>query len=572
MSELEYGMAIQDFRRARHRAGLQQLLARWTGKSLDLLSYDEVRDRLKAYTYVERGLQQIPLDAIVGSVGRYQDFTRAFLPRHDSDEARWAGVKAAQVSHGLPPITVYQIGEAYFVQDGNHRVSVARQLGSGTIEAYVTEVVTKVPLSPEDELDDIILKAEYAEFLEHTRLDKLRPDIDLRLTAPGKYPLLLEHIEVHRYYMGNEEAREIPYEEAVIHWVDEVYLPMVRLIAEAGLCHDFPDRTAADLYVWSAEHKAEVEECLGWEVTAAAAVADMVDQFSAYKPARLVSRALSAVLPTTRDRAAEVGQWRRERLESIGPPRFIDTMLVPLSGRETGWQALDQAILLAKKEESHIYGLFAVNEQTQVESILSQALMAEFDRRCAQANVPAELIVEEGELETLISRRCRWADIMVLSSLSGSPGVEGKEETMLRRIIRRASGPLLIVPGTPTQPGSVLLAYDDRDASEEALYVSTYIACCWEVPVTVLQVNDDEAAGRAVAAKAGDYLARAGVALELLVEKGEVAETIRRTARTRNHDLIVMGSPSLSPMLELVLGGTVKEMLRTAEVPLLLCR
>ncbi|NIN69700.1 MAG: transcriptional regulator, partial [Anaerolineae bacterium] len=72
-------------------------------------------------------------------------------------------------------------------------------------------------------------------FLEHTRLDKLRPEADLSLTVPGRYGTLEEHIEVHRYFMGLEQQREIPYEEAVTHWYDTVYLPVVEVIQERGI-------------------------------------------------------------------------------------------------------------------------------------------------------------------------------------------------------------------------------------------------------------------------------------------------------------------------------------------------
>ena len=116
--------------------------------------------------------------------------------------------------HGLPPIEAYKIGEVYFVKDGNHRVSVARQMDLPSIQGYVTEIKTKVSLSPEDNPDSLILKAEYADFLEKTHLDILRPDVNLQLTAPGKYPLLEEHIYVHQYYLGIEEQRDIPLNEA----------------------------------------------------------------------------------------------------------------------------------------------------------------------------------------------------------------------------------------------------------------------------------------------------------------------------------------------------------------------
>jgi len=104
--------AINDFQYARQKAGIQEVLTRITGRSNKLLSYDEVAEKLKLKIRTERGLQQVPLDAIVGSVGRYTDFTRTFLPRRSNDQERWARVKAAmERGEGLPPIEVYKVGE-----------------------------------------------------------------------------------------------------------------------------------------------------------------------------------------------------------------------------------------------------------------------------------------------------------------------------------------------------------------------------------------------------------------------------------------------------------------------------
>ena len=151
--------ARDDFRRARLRAKLERIVAFLAGRSSELLRYKEVRRKLGGTNQVERGLQDIPVDAIVGSVNRYRDFTRHFLPKQDEDAARWVGVRVAMASlAGLPPIEVYQIGQVYFVLDGNHRVSVARQLGSSHIQAYVTEVETKVPLTPDVRPEDLTLK------------------------------------------------------------------------------------------------------------------------------------------------------------------------------------------------------------------------------------------------------------------------------------------------------------------------------------------------------------------------------------------------------------------------------
>jgi hypothetical protein len=292
--------ANQDFRRARSRATLEEIIARLTGRSAELLCYADVRQNLTATAPASRRLQDIPIDAIVGSVGRCTDFTRSFLPLKDSDRARWANVELAMSDlRGLPPIEVYQIDQVYFVVDGNHRVSIARQFGAAYIQAYVTEVRTKLSLSRDDQPDDLIVKAEYAEFLQRTHLDELRPDGDLGMSVPGQYGELEEHIAAHRYLMEVEEEREIPYELALTDWYDTVYLPVVQIIREKDILRDFPDRTETDLYVWIAKHRAELAQEHGEEVRPEAAAADLVEKISPRLKrvfARAIARMRSAVL------------------------------------------------------------------------------------------------------------------------------------------------------------------------------------------------------------------------------------------------------------------------------------
>jgi hypothetical protein len=299
MSEIEtQASAVEDFHRARLRARLERFLARLKGKPTELLCYDDVHQAIQARGSRPGGLRDIPLDAIVGSTGRCKDFTRSFLPLLNADEQRWAGVQVAVTSlAGLPPIDVYKIGDVYFVQDGNHRVSVARKSGATHIQAYVTELHTKVPILPDDRLDDVIVKAEYTRFLEHTHLDELHPDADLRVSVPGQYQELEEHITVHRYLMEMERDEPIPYEEAVIQWYDMIYLPVVQIIQEQNLLHGFPDRTEADLYLWILEHRAELAEALDREVETEAAAEDLVNRF---RPTvkRVFARALERIQNT----------------------------------------------------------------------------------------------------------------------------------------------------------------------------------------------------------------------------------------------------------------------------------
>ena len=188
---INYAQAVSDFFEARRKASLKEIIARITGEQIELFSYEEIRQTLRAYEGNKKTLKEIPLDAIIGSVGRYTDFTKGFLPRRDSDLTRWAIVMEKTTdSEGLPPIEVYQIGDAYFVLDGNHRVSVARELGVTCIQAFVTEVRARVPLSPEIQPDQLILVAEQLDFVEHTKIDQLRPEANLMVTIPGQYPIL----------------------------------------------------------------------------------------------------------------------------------------------------------------------------------------------------------------------------------------------------------------------------------------------------------------------------------------------------------------------------------------------
>ncbi len=259
--------ARERFEQATRRAMVEQLLALITGQRADLLPFDEVQRILKTRQQIEiHRAQMIPLDRIVGSVGRYRDFTRTFLPRAGTDRERWVRIDAAMDRmESLPPIEVYKVGDVYFVKDGNHRVSVARANGLQEIEAYVTEVPLPegVTITPDMDLDDLIQQMEYREFLDHTGLDRIRPGADVRLTEPGRYPMLKEHIDVHRYYLGLERKAPVPYEEAVASWYDNVYMPVVEKIREMNVLREFPGRTEADLYLWIAHHREELREHYG---------------------------------------------------------------------------------------------------------------------------------------------------------------------------------------------------------------------------------------------------------------------------------------------------------------------
>ena len=242
-----------------------------TGHNMHLLSFDEVIKKLNLKEAAYLGVQDIPLKNIAGSTGRYEDFTRHFLPRsgNEREKERWRNIYTlAETGKGFPPIDVYKIDQVYFVKDGNHRVSVARALEWDTIQAHVTELPTSISLSPDVEPDELLIKEECAYFLARTRLDKTRPDSKhhLDFSEPSGYWRLLKHIELHRYYLEKERGQplatepNVAFQLAAADWYDHVYLPMIEAVRQMGMIEHFPGRSESDLYMWLIRHQAALRE------------------------------------------------------------------------------------------------------------------------------------------------------------------------------------------------------------------------------------------------------------------------------------------------------------------------
>lgn len=566
--------ALRDFQRARRRADLRVVLSLLWGPDEGLLAYDDVRRKLRAVETQRREHAYIPLDAIVGSVGRYQDFTRSFLPRRDADAGRWAGVQQAMTGlEGLPPIEVYRLGEAFFVKDGNHRVSVARQLGAKQIDAYVTEVATRVPFTPDMDQDDLIIAAEFAAFLEQTDLDEQRPEADLRVTAPGQYPLLLEHISVHRYFMGLDLSRPVDWDEAAAHWYDAVYEPVARAIRQHRLLDGFPGRTEADLYLFLSEHRGRLEREFGWAIE---------------------GPQLAEGLASPKRRIDDL----QERAELLRDPataeHLVDSLLLCLAGDDSDEQVLAHGLALARSEGATVYGLLLEP---------SPAARLRFEAACEAAGVSGQLA--EVETESLrdtvreVRARARYAAVVVAAAGSA----------LAKALLRRSPKPLLLVTATPPGVTRPLLAYDGGAKANQALFALAYLCVRRSLSPVVLHVERrargldlDTAPGRRATdygqgesrgdrravpdpeaeagtlprgrvedrtlAQAGAYLEGLGVRAELVSVSGPVADAIVRVAEERGCDVLFLGSHSRLRWLEEVLGGVLDEVIERTELPI----
>jgi len=240
-----------DFAHARFKAFRNRIISFLGGQPATLLSYDEVKEKLHIGGPIYRGVRTVEVKKIVGSLNRYHQFDRAFLPLEDQIASRWQSIDRAFYQEvNLPPVVLYKVGEVYFVVDGHHRVSVAREQGQLEIDAEVRECSTKVNITPELKTEDLEILGEKVNFLERTGLDRIRPKAKIKLTIPDGFDRMLEHIAVHRYFMGLDLKRDISDEEAVAHWYDKVYKPIVSNIRRSSILKEFPGKTEGDLYLW----------------------------------------------------------------------------------------------------------------------------------------------------------------------------------------------------------------------------------------------------------------------------------------------------------------------------------
>lgn len=456
------------FYRARKRARFDTLFSKFNEQRLDALNYSEIMHKLHGKELSKRQLESVNLDHIVGSVGRYKDFTYNFMPKSNSDLHRWRQIHmlASGSARGFPPIELFRIGDYYFVRDGNHRVSVARHMGLVSIEAYVTDVVTKVPFNPSDNPDEIIIKSELADFLSKTHLDDSLPEADVILTAPGNYQLLLEHIEVHRYFLSEDSQHYVSYVDAAASWYRQVYLPIKALFKKNLVLKDFHHRTYLDLYVWLARHREWIEDQLSWKMDD-----DRIIQRLAKNPSLMAPRDTLYA-----DSIRELGYDLQLAKNVMANKPVINDILFVLTDWTLYWSSLTQAIILAQKFNAKIYAILVVADKPNLNSPKTQQTRQRMLNEAAAAKVEMQVAVDSKSSFELIREREGWTDIVVVH-----PQTLCRRETRtlqysrLRSFIRHSSSMVLLCGDEAKEFHHVVLGLTEKHLKTVA-YLATQLA------------------------------------------------------------------------------------------------
>lgn len=221
---------LNTFRKAlRRRQGATQVKA-----------FESARKNEDGLEPIKRGIRPVPLDQIVGSVGRYHDFDIRFRPKDHLPKERLDTIKhAMKEGRSLPPVKLYQIKDEYYVLDGNHRIAAAKALGLKIVDANIVELI------PSKKTLENILYREKRDFQEKTGLP-----VAIDLTEVGQYAYLIKQINDHWYFLEEAGTTAVPFQEAVADWHKSIYIPLSTLIEKAGIIQFFPRRTVDDLYAY----------------------------------------------------------------------------------------------------------------------------------------------------------------------------------------------------------------------------------------------------------------------------------------------------------------------------------
>ena len=245
---------------------LRRLLNRfWTGLKHDrrpeeVKSFKENQEDEGAFDTKDLGLSSVPVDRIVGSVGRYHDFDSRFrLKEHVPFERLQNIRKAMHAGKTLPPVKLYKIKDEYYVLDGNHRISAAKEFGYQDIDADIVEFI------PSKNTLENILYREKSEFNDKTGLP-----YTIELTEVRQYAHLIKQILEHQDFLKHSAKDPVSFESAAMDWYETIYCPLIAIIENGHLVESFPNRTIADLYTYVTFHQ--------WEKSAVRKYGSGIDQ------------------------------------------------------------------------------------------------------------------------------------------------------------------------------------------------------------------------------------------------------------------------------------------------------
>ncbi len=205
-------------------------------------SFSDISKSMNLSNRVYRGIRPVPVEKIIGSVGRGQDLLPGF--RLKQKDIRYYRIrKTMERGEILPPVILYKVGDEYYVLDGNHRVVVAKEIGITFLDAEIVEFF------PTERKESPTLRRKRLEFEAVTGLR----GIDAK--EHRHYDIFLNHIKENTQKMEIFQQRPVSLKEAAFNWFLCVYTPAVQLMVEKGLEQAYPGESLSDIFAYVMDYK-----------------------------------------------------------------------------------------------------------------------------------------------------------------------------------------------------------------------------------------------------------------------------------------------------------------------------
>lgn len=209
-----------------------------------LESFKVIQKKEQAHSSSNLGIREVSLDKIVGSVEKYKDFDKNFVPKNEIIKERWIKIYIAYMNEqSIPPVILYKIKDNYYVYDGNHRVSVAKFLDYPSVEAEVIEF-----LPSGEKAEDLIYREKFI-FEKETDIQ------NIVFTELGRYERLETEIKMYRQFLKEKKNLNCTYKESSKFWYKDIYKNVVKILESNNILEYYEGFNINDLFIFILDHK-----------------------------------------------------------------------------------------------------------------------------------------------------------------------------------------------------------------------------------------------------------------------------------------------------------------------------
>jgi nucleotide-binding universal stress UspA family protein len=216
--------------------------------------------------------------------------------------------------------------------------------------------------------------------------------------------------------------------------------------------------------------------------------------------------------------------------------------------------------------------MISARNQALEEATKAQAV---FDQMTAPSGISVEArtieIMSGGGLDAIV-HEVRLADLVIVGEDDPSQP-EPVREALIEAVLFHAGAPLLLVPrsmSTVIDPSHIMIAWDGSiTASRSVRSAMPFLKAAASVDIVIVDDGKELPTGQRLTA----YLARHGITASTFTVPNpnkDVSASLRQRARESGAGMIVMGAYGHSRLLQWILGGATRGMLKELTVPVVM--